>query len=79
MTSREELADGARYLPKGGSAAGSAARRRNDTAMERRGAQVLRVMESRAPRGAIQVSASRRSIPSACPRGGRGRQATPGL
>ncbi|HWK96093.1 MAG TPA: hypothetical protein VNR39_11785, partial [Pseudolabrys sp.] len=26
---------------------------RNDTAMERRGAQVLRVMENRAPQGAI--------------------------
>jgi len=39
-TSCKELADGERYLPKGRSAAESAARRRNDTAMERRGAHV---------------------------------------
>ena len=41
MTSREELADGARYPSQDGSAARSAARRRNDTAMERRGAQAF--------------------------------------
>ena len=50
-----------------------------DTAMERRGAQVLRVKESRAPQGAIQKSASWRSIPPACPEGGGERQAAPGL
>ena len=40
-TGREELADGERYPSQDGSAAESAARRRNDTAMERRGARVL--------------------------------------
>ena len=51
-TGREELADGARYPSQDGSAAESAARRRNDTAMERRGAHVSSDRGHSAPQGA---------------------------
>ena len=67
-TGREELADGARYPSQDGSAARSAARHRNDTAMERRGAQASRVMRCLAPKRCDpRKGASRRSIPPACP------------
>ena len=75
MTSREELADGERYLLKGRSAARSAARRCKDTAMERRGAQVLRVMENRAPQGAIQKERLAALQPLGLSRGRKGKTA----
>ena len=51
----------------------------NDTAMERRGAQVLRVMENLAPKRCDpQKGASRRSIPSAFPRARKWKAGRPG-
>ncbi len=62
-----------------GSAARSAARHRNDTAMERRGAQVLRVMENRAPQGAKSKERLAALHPLGLSEGGKGRRAAPGL
>ena len=52
--------------------------RRKDTAMERRGAQVLRVMENRAPHGAIHKERLAALHPSGLSGGEKGKAGRPG-